>query len=50
MSKQKTCMSMHCVICNKRLYSTTHKRCEMQTELWYLVLKRLNEKRSKNET
>ncbi len=47
MSRQKTCMSMKCIICNKKLYSTTHKRCKLEAELWYLILKILDERTSK---
>jgi hypothetical protein len=47
MSRKATIMSWECPICDKKLYKTTHKKCESRVELYYLILKRLNQSRDK---
>lgn len=41
-------MSWECPICEKKLYKTTHKKCEFRLEFYYLIIKRLNQSRDPN--
>jgi len=45
--RRQTALSMPCIICKKKLYATTHKKCEGEAEFWWVIIKRLNEIRSK---